>query len=158
MLGISVRLSLEFPLGYVSYTLKLIAKTFDIPVVCLVQLNSEVEKRAGQRPILADLRDSGEIEQDADSVIFINRLPNKPEDVATQGIMQNDGELVLAKQRNGQTGAEKVRYTPHTTKYNSLTTVYKENPSQARDKNHYNETKADTNFDAGYKDGEQFPF
>jgi len=111
-------------LGHVSNTLKLIAKTFDIPVICLVQLNRDVEKRAGQRPILADLRDSGEIEQDADSVIFIHRLPNKPEDVATQGIMQNDGELILAKQRNGQTVAVKVRFTPHIAKYTSLTTAY----------------------------------
>jgi replicative DNA helicase len=78
----------------ISRALKLLAKELDIPIVVLCQLNREIEHGNGRRPRLADLRDSGAIEQDADAVVFIHRAydANKP---------QTHGELVIAKNRHG---------------------------------------------------------
>jgi replicative DNA helicase len=85
-------------IGYLSRGLKTLAKETNIPVIVLSQLNRDAD---GKRPVLANLRESGNIEQDADLVIFIHR-PNKYSDVHHSGIEKI--ELVIDKHRNGPTG------------------------------------------------------
>ena len=82
----------------ISRSLKVLAKELDISVVALSQLSREVEKRKEKRPILSDLRESGALEQDADIVMFIYR----PEQSADE---EGLSEIIIAKQRNGQTGS-----------------------------------------------------
>lgn len=87
----------------ISRRLKLLSKKLDIPIVALCQLNRETEKR--RRPLLADLRESGSLEQDADNVIFLymeeeEKLKNKMSII----------EVTVAKQRNGPTGTVKLRF------------------------------------------------
>lgn len=87
-------------IGQITAALKGLAKTLKVPVVLLSQLNRNLEQRPNKRPILADLRDSGSIEQDADLVAFIYRdevyNPDSP-DAGT-------AELIIAKHRNGTCG------------------------------------------------------
>lgn len=80
----------------ISRRLKLLSKELDIPIVALCQLNRETEKR--RRPLLADLRESGSLEQDADNVIF---LYVEEEDKVKNRVI--DVQTIVAKQRNGPT-------------------------------------------------------
>ncbi|WP_182418697.1 DnaB-like helicase C-terminal domain-containing protein [Bartonella sp. HY038] len=94
-------------------TLKAIARDFDIAVVVLSQLNREVEKRGDKRPQLSDLRDSGAIEQDADTIMFLHReayyldrekyADFDKESARVERLIdtQNTMEIIVAKQRNG---------------------------------------------------------
>ena len=102
----------------VSYGLKNLAKELDVPVLGLAQLNRNLEGRTNKRPILADIKESGSIEQDADVVMFVHReeiyLKNeKPSssDYAAMADWEADmkkakgrAEIVFAKQRHGETG------------------------------------------------------
>lgn len=83
--------------------LKLLARELNVPVIALAQLNRKVEERADKTPMLADLRDSGAIEQDADLVMFIHR---KDED----GQEGSTATITVAKHRNGPTGAVNVAW------------------------------------------------
>lgn len=92
----------------ISKALKGLAKELQLPVIALAQLNRNTESRAGGRPTLADLRESGTIEQDADNVIFIHDPEAyKPDDQRDRNAPR---ELILAKQRNGPTGTVKVTW------------------------------------------------
>lgn len=92
-------------IGYVSRTLKEIAKKIDCPVIVLSQLSREVERRPNKRPILSDLRDSGNIEQDADIVMFAYRPEYYGYNEDLEGNdTRNLIELIFAKNRNGETG------------------------------------------------------
>lgn len=94
---------------------KLLSKEIDCMVAVLSQLNRGCEYRDDKRPMLADLRDSGAIEQDADIVIFIYRdcvyHPTSPSDEA---------ELILAKHRGGPLGTVRVRFNPRTTHFDEM--------------------------------------
>lgn len=95
----------EHEVAELSQKAKQIAKELNIPVIVLSQLNRESENRPGKRPQLADLRESGSIEQDADVVILIQRpelerIGNK----RLNNIDKHQGTLIVAKQRNGPTG------------------------------------------------------
>jgi replicative DNA helicase len=86
--------------GEITYSLKMLAKELAIPVILLCQLNRAVENRQDKRPILADLRESGDIEQDADVVMFTYRRHYYDKTVATK----NDFEVLIEKNRNGPLG------------------------------------------------------
>lgn len=95
-------------IGIITRALKGIAKDFEIPVILLCQL-SRAERERGKkerRPILSDLRESGDIEQDADLVIFIYR---EYEYTGKEDI-KNDAELIVAKQRNGPLGKVNAKF------------------------------------------------
>ena len=93
----------------ISRALKVLSKELDLPVIALSQLSREVEKRPDKRPILADLRDSGALEQDADAVIMLYRDEVYDEHSPDKGLM----ELILAKHRGGETGLVKAAWLPH---------------------------------------------
>lgn len=93
----------------ISRNLKVAAKELNVPFIVLSQLSRDVEKRQGDhKPQLADLRDSGAIEQDADIVLFLYN-PEKYNDVA-QDDEPGTVELIVAKHRNGRTGTVKLRW------------------------------------------------
>ena len=87
-------------MGNITAALKALAKDINCPVVLLCQLNRDCERRDDKRPLIADLRDSGSIEQDADSVTFIYRDEVYEQHSARAGIT----ELIVRKNRHGRTG------------------------------------------------------
>jgi replicative DNA helicase len=111
--------SREQEISEISRTLKAIAKEMHVPVVALSQLNRKVEERTNKRPQLADLRESGAIEQDADLIMFLYReeVYNKREDNPKQGI----AEIIVGKQRNGPTGMVELAYLNRFTAFENLT-------------------------------------
>ena len=94
------RTSRVIELGEVSRGLKAMAKEFKVPIVSVAQLNRNVENRENKRPRMADLRDSGEIEQDADLILFIYRDEVYDEHSAKKG----KAEIIIGKHRNGPRG------------------------------------------------------
>lgn len=121
--------------------LKSIAKDLNIPVLALSQLSRDVEKREDKRPQLADLRDSGAIEQDADVVCFMYREeyylsreePNQKGEERDEAFLDrhagwerrlkevaNITEVIIAKQRMGPIGVEKLHFNPELTRFTDL--------------------------------------
>lgn len=91
----------------ISRGLKSLAKEFDVPVLALSQLSRQVEMRAEKKPQLSDLRDSGSLEQDADIVMFLYREEYYYRDEEENA---NLADLIIAKNRNGATGAVKLYF------------------------------------------------
>lgn len=103
--------------------LKLLSKEIGCPIICLSQLNRGVETRDNKRPILADLRDSGAIEQDADQVWFIYRDEvYNPETKSAA-----EAEVIIAKNRGGETGTAKLSWQGEFTKFSDLRIEDKKN-------------------------------
>lgn len=100
----------------ISRSLKLLAKDLAIPIVALSQLNRGLELRQEKRPQLADLRDSGALEQDADVVLFIYRDDYYKPDSTAQGV----AEVIVAKNRMGSTGTVKLTFTARSTSFKNL--------------------------------------
>ena len=96
-----------------SRSLKMLARELDVPIIALSQLNREVDKRPDHKPVLADLRESGSIEQDADVVMFIYRDDYYNPDTDKKGI----SEIIIAKQRKGATGSVDLVWLQEYTKF-----------------------------------------
>jgi len=93
-------------IAYISASLKSLAMELKIPIVALAQLSREVERRADKRPQLADLRESGAIEQDADMVIFLFREDFYDPETSEEGV----AEIIVGKNRNGPVGTVKLGF------------------------------------------------
>ncbi|WP_027121783.1 DnaB-like helicase C-terminal domain-containing protein [[Mycoplasma] imitans] len=109
-------------IGYISGSLKRIAKQYNVPVIALAQLSRRIEERKGADsiPILSDLRESGSIEQDADIVIFIHSsTPNKKQNEEDFQEIQNQIDVVMhiAKNRSGPTGQVKFVFDKEHSKF-----------------------------------------
>lgn len=99
-----------------SRQLKLLAKELDVPVVAISQLNRGPEQRTDKKPMLADLRESGSIEQDSDVVILINRPDAWERDDPRAG----EADLIIAKHRDGQTGTLTVAHQLHYSRFTDM--------------------------------------
>ncbi|MBW2027310.1 MAG: replicative DNA helicase, partial [Deltaproteobacteria bacterium] len=110
--------SRQLEISEISRSLKALAKDLNVPVLALSQLNRKVEERPNKRPQLADLRESGAIEQDADVIVFIYRdevyHPTTEEN-------RNIAEIIVAKQRNGPTGYFKLTFQKEITRFRNYT-------------------------------------
>jgi replicative DNA helicase len=114
-----VRESREREIATISRSMKGLAKDLNVPVIALSQLNRSVESRAGGKPMLADLRESGSLEQDADVVMFVHR--NKEgENVPVEEL--NQATLIIGKQRNGETGEVQLAWIGEYTRFENLET------------------------------------
>ena len=100
--------------GEISRGIKLMAKEFGVPVLTCAQLNRAVEARKDGLPQLSDLRDSGSIEQDADSVMFLHRKEGEDQRV----------QVIIAKNRHGATGMVELGWTPQFTSFYSLDNIH----------------------------------
>ena len=103
--------------------LKIMAKELDVPVICLSQLSRAAEQRQGHRPMLSDLRESGSIEQDADSVLFLFReeyyADNEERDGADDAT-RNTAICIVAKNRHGSTGDVMIGWQGEYTRFSNL--------------------------------------
>ena len=104
----------------ISRALKIMAKELNVPIICCAQLSRGPESRTDKRPMLSDLRDSGAIEQDADTVIFLYRDEYYVTDKSDEE--GNVAEVIIAKNRHGSTGTVKVGWIGRFTKFRSIAT------------------------------------
>ncbi len=106
----------------ISRALKIMAKELNVPVLCMSQLSRANESRQDKRPMLSDLRESGAIEQDADIVMFIYREDYYKETTENHNL----AEIIVAKNRHGETGTVKLQWLPEFTTFADLDRYHEE--------------------------------
>ena len=116
MTGRSSAENRQVEVSEMSRQLKILARELETPVVALSQLSRALEMRQDKRPVLADLRESGSIEQDADVVMFIYRDEVYHPDSADRGT----AEIIVAKHRNGPTGITRLAFLDHYTRFANM--------------------------------------
>jgi len=126
----------EQEVGYISRTLKAVSKRLELPVIALAQLSRANESRSDKRPQLSDLRDSGQIEQDADNIVFLHRPEYYDEFTdkdgnSTIGVM----ELITRKNRNGEIGTDKIQCDLSTNNFGEIQQQMKISSKQKEDAN-----------------------
>ncbi len=113
----STRENRQQEISEITRNLKNLARELEVPIIAVSQLNRSLESREDKRPRLADLRESGSIEQDADVVMFIYRHEYyHPEDQERRGI----AEVIIAKHRAGSTGPVEMTFQPEFTRFANL--------------------------------------
>ena len=106
----------EQEIAEISRALKALAWELDVPIIACSQLNRELERRPDKRPQLADLRESGAIEQDADLVVFLHRDDYYDEQSEEAGM----ADLIIRKQRNGATGTVQLQFIKEQMRFTNL--------------------------------------
>ncbi|MFC1898865.1 replicative DNA helicase [Chloroflexota bacterium] len=121
-------------IGYISRSLKALARDLNVPVIALSQLSRQVDWRSSHIPQLSDLRESGSIEQDADIVVFVNReevyypsVEDWQNQFPDRDYPRELADIIIAKHRNGPTGQVKMRFRHDLARFENLTNI--EEPS-----------------------------
>jgi replicative DNA helicase len=108
-------------IGILSRGLKSIAKEFDVPVIALSSLSRASEQRQDKRPIMSDLRESGDIESDADMIQFVYRPDYYAENRNDwDSEFPSEAEIITAKNRNGSIGVSRLEFTKHTASFKDV--------------------------------------
>jgi replicative DNA helicase len=116
MTGRSKAENRQVEVSEISRGLKILARELEVPVVALSQLSRNLELRADKRPMLADLRESGSLEQDADVVMFLYRDELYNNESADRGT----AEVLVAKHRSGPTGMDRLAFLDHYTRFANM--------------------------------------
>jgi replicative DNA helicase len=112
-----------------SRRLKIYAKELEVPILVLSQMSRQIEQRSGHEPVLADLRESGAIEQDADIVMFLHN-PSKYQ----AGLPENMVQLILAKHRNGPPGKIQLEWSGDTNTFRECESIENAQPPKLKAK------------------------
>jgi replicative DNA helicase len=121
--------SREREISHISRSLKALAKELNVPVIALSQLNRAVESTTDKRPMLAHLRESGSIEQDADVVLFLYRpemygITQLADGTLTEGL----AEVIVGKQRNGPTGEARLQFVKDYARFENMDIMHGDIP------------------------------
>ena len=113
----------ENEVSKISGSLKALAKELQIPIVVLAQLNRATEQNKNEQPKLSNLRESGAIEQDADVVALLHRDITKQREMTDDDMSGTEAELIVAKNRSGRTGVQKMLFFPQFTLYTAASQI-----------------------------------